>query len=123
MNALLLIAHGSRREASNDDVRLLADRIAELDNNEFDIVVPAFLELADPGIGAGVDRCVSIGASQVTVLPYFLSPGRHVAEDIPKELDQAQRRHPGIQFERREHLGGLDLMPAMVLAAASPSAA
>lgn len=119
MNALLLIAHGSRRAASNDDVRRLAERIRELDNGEFDIVVPAFLELADPDIGAGVERCVQLGATWITVMPYFLSPGRHVAEDIPEELEYAQQRFPGVRFDLRQHIGGLDLMPAMVLHAAS----
>jgi sirohydrochlorin ferrochelatase len=119
MNALLIVAHGSRRAASNQDVRLLAERIRALDNDSFDIVLPAFLELADPDIGSGVDRCVELGASRITVMPYFLSPGRHVAEDIPSQLEQAKQRHPGIDFDLRRHIGGLDLMPEMVLRAAS----
>ena len=121
MHTLLLIAHGSRREASNEDVRQLAEQIRQLDKDTFDVVVPAFLELADPDIGAGVDRCVAAGANLITVMPYFLSPGRHVAEDIPEELEHAQHRHPGVRFHLREHVGGLDLMAKMVLHAASAS--
>jgi len=121
MHALLLIAHGSRREASNEDVRRLAEQIRQLDKDTFDVVVPAFLELADPDIGAGVDRCVAAGATLITVMPYFLSPGRHVAEDIPEELEYAQNRYPGVRFYLREHVGGLDLMAKMVLHAASAS--
>lgn len=123
MHALLLIAHGSRREASNEDVRQLAEQIRQLDRQldrgTFDAVVPAFLELADPDIGAGVDQCVAAGANLITVMPYFLSPGRHVAEDIPEELEHAQSRYPGVRFHLCEHLGGLEVMGKMVLDAAA----
>lgn len=121
MNALLLIAHGSRRNASNNDVRLLAERIRELAGNEFDMVVVAFLELADPDIGAGVDSCVEQGATDIAVLPYFLAPGRHVNEDIPEELEYAQARHPGVRIKLRRHIGAVDSMPSMVLHAATGS--
>ena len=56
MQALMLIAHGSRRAASNDEVRDLAATLGRLAGREFDLVVPAFLELAEPGIVAGVDQ-------------------------------------------------------------------
>ncbi|HDK38263.1 MAG TPA: cobalamin biosynthesis protein CbiX, partial [Thiolapillus brandeum] len=39
MKALLVVAHGSRREASNDEVRQLCARIQEKNGNEeFDVV-------------------------------------------------------------------------------------
>lgn len=118
MKALLLIAHGSRREASNDEVRQLAERIRQLGPDAFDFVVPAFLEIAEPSIGGGIDRCVELGAEQVTVLPYFLCAGRHVAEDIPTELKVAQGRHPRLKLTLRPHIGAAELMAAMVLDAA-----
>lgn len=118
MNALLLIAHGSRRAESNDDVRQLAARIEQLDNDRFDLVVPSFLELAEPDIAAGIDRCVAAGATEITVLPYFLSPGRHVVEDIPRELEQARARHPAVRIDQRDHIGAAERMAAMMLDAA-----
>ncbi len=94
MQALLLIAHGSRREASNQEVRDLAKRLSQAAGKHLDLVVPAFLELAEPDIPRGVDRCVEAGATSVKVVPYFLSAGRHVATDIPDELEKARRQHP-----------------------------
>ena len=91
MHALLLIAHGSRREASNQEVRELADEFERLVGDRFERVVPAFLELAEPDIPTGVDLCVEAGATSVTAVPYFLSAGRHVASDIPAELEKAMR--------------------------------
>ncbi len=105
MNALLLIAHGSRRQASNDEVRELAKVLALNTNGEFSIVECAFLELADPLIPDGVTACVQKGADTVTVLPYFLSAGRHVVTDIPAELEKAQALHPNVNIKTAPYLG------------------
>lgn len=116
MHALLLIAHGSRREASNQEIRELAQRVAELAAERFDCVVPAFLELAEPGIQAGVDICAKAGATRVTVVPYFLSAGRHVAADIPAELGKAARKHQGLRIYQSNYLGKHASIPDLLLA-------
>ncbi len=105
MNALLLIAHGSRRQASNDEVRELTKALAQKTNGDYSIVECAFLELADPLIPAGVSACVEKGAETVTVLPYFLSAGRHVVSDIPEELEKAQALNPGVNIKTAPYLG------------------
>ena len=115
MNALLLIAHGSRRTASNNEVIRLAERIRSLNSGEFDIVLPAFLEIAEPDIATGAERCVELGAKLVTVIPYFLSAGRHVVEDIPDALKRTQDRFPGVRFELKPHIGAMETMADMVL--------
>src|SRR5258708_6169639 len=74
--ALLLIAHGSRHSPANEDLLRMASRLAE--HGEYRIVEPAFLELAEPDIKAGGDRCVDRGASRVLMIPYFLSSGVHL---------------------------------------------
>ncbi len=118
MHALLLIAHGSRRAASNDEVRKLATRLESVSKEHFDRVIPAFLELADPDIPAGVDACVTAGATEITVLPYFLSAGRHVAQDIPEELEKAQAKHPKLPIHIANHIGQHEDMPMLLLQAA-----
>jgi sirohydrochlorin ferrochelatase len=116
MHALLLVAHGSRREASNKEIRDLAERLAQLAAERFDRVVPAFLELAEPSIQAGVDLCAKAGATRVTVVPYFLSQGRHVASDIPKELGKAARKHQGLRIYQCDYLGKHSSIPDLLLA-------
>jgi len=105
LKALLLIAHGSRREASNQEVRDLARRLTDAAGAEFFSVIPAFLELADPDIPTGVDLCAATGATQVIAVPYFLAAGRHVVTDIPNELADAQRRHPNLDLRQSDYLG------------------
>lgn len=118
MKALLLIAHGSRREASNEEVRELAARLEQLAAGQFARVVPAFLELAEPDIPGGVDRCVQEGATQVTAIPYFLSAGRHVAKDIPEELEKARLKHPTLDLRQSDYLGLHVDIPRVLLALA-----
>ncbi len=118
MHALLLIAHGSRREASNQEVRELAARLEQIVGDHFDRVTPAFLELAEPDIPTGVDLCVESGATTITVVPYFLSAGRHVASDIPAELEKAMHKHPAVTIHQSDYLGKHESVPELLLALA-----
>ncbi|HAO23817.1 MAG TPA: cobalamin biosynthesis protein CbiX, partial [Methylophaga sp.] len=45
MKALLLVAHGSRRQRSNDEVIELAEKLKTECAQHYDIVQAAFLEL------------------------------------------------------------------------------
>jgi len=73
MNALLLVAHGSRRKQSNDEVAHLAEKLKNNCGEQYDIVKPAFLELSDVLIPEGIEQCIAEGATSITVLPYFLN--------------------------------------------------
>lgn len=115
MHALLLIAHGSRREASNQEVRELAAEFEQIVGNHFDRVIPAFLELAEPDIPTGVDLCVQAGATDITAVPYFLSAGRHVANDIPTELEKAAREQAAVTIHLTDYLGKHRSIPELLL--------
>ena len=105
MKALLVIAHGSRREASNQEVRQLVARLKRNAVDRFDLFFAAFLELAEPDINDGIRQCVEAGANEIVVIPYFLAAGRHVVTDIPAELAEAQSRHPEVQILTTKYLG------------------
>jgi sirohydrochlorin ferrochelatase len=116
--ALLIVAHGSRREASNDEVRELTSVIASKAGARFIIVATAFLELATPSIPDGIEQCIQAGASEVVVLPYFLSAGRHVAHDIPTEVEIKRAEYPHVPITIAAYLGSepdvADLMLGLV---------
>jgi len=105
MRSLLLAAHGSRRTESNDQVRDLADCLRARGGGRFDIVQCAFLELVEPSIPDAIEACIAAGAETVVVVPYFLSSGRHVAEDIPELVAAKRRQHPKVRIELAPHLG------------------
>ncbi len=107
MKALLLIAHGSRAQSSNDEIRALVARLREDARGErFDLVEHAFLEMAEPSIAAAADKLVADGATEIVVLPYFLAAGKHLLADIPSEVARLERRHSAtIRFIVAPHLG------------------
>lgn len=105
MKSLLLVAHGSRRTESNDEVRQLARQLESRGNGEFGQVACAFLELAEPSIPDGLRAAIRAGASEVTVLPYFLSAGRHVATDIPAEVNIIRAESPEVEIILAPYLG------------------
>lgn len=114
MRALVIVAHGSRRASSNDEVRALVD-LMRPQANGFDQVQCAFLELAEPSIPDGINAVIAAGAMEVVVLPYFLSAGRHVAEDIPGFVTQSQQQHPGVRIRIAPYLGTASELPQTLL--------
>jgi sirohydrochlorin ferrochelatase len=115
MRCLLLVAHGSRREASNEEVRRLAGALAEQAGSRFGRVDCAFLEIAAPSIADGIEAAVRAGASEIVVLPYFLSAGRHVAEDIPLEVERKQVEHPNVRIRIGPYLGQAEHLIGILL--------
>ena len=114
MRALVVVAHGSRRAASNDEVRHLADQLRP-QASEFDLVSCAFLELAEPSIPDGIEAAIAAGADEVVVLPYFLSAGRHVVEDIPGFVEQTRQQHPHVTIRIAPYLGTASDLPITLL--------
>ena len=118
MKSLLLVAHGSRREASNEEVRQLAAQLGAHAGSRYQSVSCAFLELAEPSIPDGIEACIKAGAEEVIVLPYFLSAGRHVSEDIPREVAVKQQEYPGIPIRLAPYLGSAEGITELLLAVA-----
>ncbi len=112
---LLIVAHGSRRQASNDEVRRLGEAVARLNGSGIDHVEVAFLELDEPDIPQGLERCTDLGASEIVVFPYFLAAGTHVVEDIPEALDSFRVSHPSVRVRLTAHLGASTALPATIL--------
>ena len=75
MKFLLLIAHGSRRQSANDEIRQLGDASRGLEDNDYDGVVTAFLELAEPDIQQGIAKCVEHGAHKASSRALFSGRG------------------------------------------------
>ena len=105
MKALLIVAHGSRREASNEEVRELARAVEARATGSFERVSCAFLELAEPNIPDELRALIKDGVGDITVMPCFLSAGRHVAEDIPGEIDLVRGEFPDANIRLAPYLG------------------
>ena len=111
MSALLIIAHGSRRAESNEEIKALTAQVASRANEHFDLVECAFLELAEPLIPDGVNSLVDQGAKSIVVVPYFLAKGAHVRDDIPEAVALAQAAHPNITITVSNYFGAAEIVP------------
>lgn len=121
MHSLLIVAHGSRRDSSNDEVRALTECLRQRAGARFARVSCAFLELAEPSIPDGIDALVEAGTRRVTVLPYFLSAGRHVATDIPEAVERKRRQYPSVHIELASYVGASEGMIDLLLGHAALS--
>ncbi len=90
---LIIVDHGSRRDESNELLEAVAEAYRQ--HSGFPVVEPAHMELAEPSIATAFARCVDQGADLVVVFPYFLGPGRHWSEDIPRLAAEAASPYLG----------------------------
>ena len=106
--AILLIAHGSRLATANTDLLQLAEQLRLRFPGQ--VIETAYLELAEPNIPQGAARCVTLGAKRVLLLPYFLSAGTHVTEDLRRYRSQFTEQWPSVRFDLCPPLGLHPLM-------------
>jgi sirohydrochlorin ferrochelatase len=107
---IIIVDHGSQRDESNRMLEELARLFAQRFPHRYEIVEPAHMELAEPSIATAYHRCVERGATQVIVAPFFLGPGKHWTQDIPRLTSEAAAKHPGTTFQVAETLGSDDLI-------------
>lgn len=100
---LLLVGHGSRDAEGRQSLLDFAAAYQALDTSR--PVLPCFLELTEPSIQDGVDRCVEQGYTELSVLPVLLFAARHNKFDVTNELDRARQRHPQVTFYYGRHFG------------------
>ena len=101
--AVLLMAHGSRRESANADLVRLAEIVRS--KNVYRIVEIGYLELAEPTIPQGARTCLDQGARVVLMLPFFLSAGAHVAGDLERYRSELSEEFPHVSFRLCPPLG------------------
>ena len=91
---VLLMDHGSKNEKSNARLQKLAQLYQESlllsdDPTTTVVVEAAHMEIASPSIQDGMQALLKAGVDEIVCHPYFLSPGRHVQDDIPRLVAQA----------------------------------
>jgi sirohydrochlorin ferrochelatase len=94
---ILLMDHGSKSDVANERLVTLAalyqqrqEESSSRSNSSKRIVVrAAHMELAAPSIRDGLAALIEQGVDDIICHPYFLSPGRHVVEDIPQLVQEA----------------------------------
>jgi sirohydrochlorin ferrochelatase len=111
--AALLIAHGSRLEAANQDLATLAEQLRA--RHIYPVVEIAYLELAEPTILKAGKNCVQAGATHVYLLPYFLSAGAHVSNDLERFRRELSAQYPLVRFTLCKPLSSHPLLLEIVI--------
>ena len=112
VRAIIIVDHGSRRDPANEMLEALAALVGTMAP---DRVYAAHMALAEPTLVQAFERAAADGADFVFVFPYFLSPGRHSREDIPRMCAEAASRHPGIRYHCSGPIGLDHKMAELIL--------
>ena len=103
--ALIIVDHGSKLKDANHMLVEITELIKKKNDGVFDIITYCHMELAEPTIEQAFDDCVVKGASYIVVHPYFLAPGRHSTQDIPRMVEEAAMKHSNVTYKVTEPLG------------------
>jgi len=107
---IIIVDHGSRRSESNQTLEEVAVQFARRFAEHYSIVEPAHMEIAEPSIATAYARCAGRGAQRIVVVPFFLGPGKHWTQDIPRLAADAAAKFPQTHFHVAPTLGIDDLI-------------
>jgi len=99
---ILLVGHGSRNRAGNDEIQRFAAQWRE--RHPGWRIEACFIEHAEVLLDAGLDRAAH-DARRVVVIPFILNAAGHVKMELPAAISHARERHPAVAFECTRHLG------------------
>jgi len=85
---LLIIDRGSREKEASQELETICQEIKK--NRDYAITNYCFLEVEPPYIEAGITKCLKEGIDSLTVIPYFLYPGRKVKNAI-SDVEKLQK--------------------------------
>lgn len=100
---VIIVDHGSRFDAANKMLEEVVKRVQA--RGLFEVVEMAHMEIAHPTVEEAFAACVEQGVERLVIHPYFLSPGRHSQSTIPRLVEEAAAKYPGIQVVLTEPLG------------------
>ncbi len=94
MKGILLFGHGARNAEWAAPFVRIRDEIRQ--REPATPVEMGFLELMRPTFDEAVDALVSVGATELVVVPIFMAAGSHIKKDLPLMAGAAMDRHPSI---------------------------
>lgn len=114
MKGILIVDHGSVKAEANDMLRCVCNLVQTMAGAEV-IVRFAHMELAAPDIPSAFADCVQAGATDITVFPYMLSPGKHSTRDIPRMVAQSAKSFGHVAFNVTPAFGVHEKLAELIL--------
>ena len=65
----------------------------------------AYMEMARPTLDDIISREYDQGMREFVIVPLFFAAGRHLREDVPRQLDSLKRSFSNIDIELRDAVG------------------
>lgn len=111
---LLLIDRGSREEEVKEELRHICSKAKESGGYQFSDY--CFLEVVPPFIEETMEKCFKQDLDSLTVVPYFLYPGRKVKLAVDKATDMTSKTNMKIKITKpiTLHKSLLDIVHAKV---------
>lgn len=114
MRGIIFVAHGSKKDQSNEDFKKLVDEISHKDTT-YGLKKAAFLELASPDIKSVVTEFIINGVKEIVIYPFFLNKGKHVSADLPKLVEELKKEHRNIVFKLLPYFGESEEIKNIIL--------
>ena len=101
LSGAVLLGHGSREPGTEAEIKALTQELASASPDwRF---AHAFLN-QEPVLETAVTKLIQAGCSRIRVMPLLVFTGKHILEDVPREIERLQALHPTVHFEREPHL-------------------
>jgi sirohydrochlorin ferrochelatase len=98
---VLIIGHGSKDPNARISIKYVVDNL----NSKYRNVDYCFLEIEEPNIDQGIEKCDKNNPELLIVVFYFLHEGAHVKRDIYADLNPAITKSNIKKVLITEHLG------------------
>ncbi len=115
MEALIIVAHGSKMKSSNDEIVTIVEKIKETNENTNLHIFHAFLELSEPSLFITINNAINKNCKKIKIFPYFLAAGKHVLADIPNIIKEFKTNHKDIEFTVLPHFGQCNGVEDLIL--------
>lgn len=103
MRAIILLGHGSRVPDAGKDMEQAVNLLKE--KYKLKMVTGCHMSRIGPHFPETLKQCVSQGAKEIIVIPYFLNMGLHIRLDIPEMMQEEAKKYPGIRLVYGKQLG------------------
>lgn len=99
--AVVILAHGSKKEEAKNDLLQITNALVKRTGLTIRL---ACMQLAEPSFKQTIDELAGGNYSHILVIPFFLTNGAHMQEDIPELIKETKQRNPQIQIRTTGYL-------------------
>ena len=108
---VMIIGHGSKDPNAHLSIQYVVDNLTDTYRN----ISHCFLEIEDPNIQQGIEKCQKNNPEVLVIVFYFLHKGAHVKRDIYEDLNPAIEKSNLKKVLITEHIGTDEKMIDLIL--------